>query len=130
MVEDMDADAYLARAALADLDDQLIIIRVPNVELALKFFFKTAEYSATPKADLVLLDINLAGESGYDLLEIMRGDDGLKGIPVVVFSTSARQIDKQKSLSLGALAHFGKPWTYTGYEETMREIVQLMPRSS
>ena len=31
MVEDMDADAYLARAALADLDDQLIIIRVPNV---------------------------------------------------------------------------------------------------
>jgi CheY-like chemotaxis protein len=64
------------------------------------------------------------------LLEIMRGDDGFKSIPVVVFSTSAGQIDTQKSLSLGALALFRKPWTYTGYEEAMLEIVQLMYRSS
>ena len=44
------------------MDDQLIIICVPNGELALKFFFKTAEYSATPRADLVRLDINLLAE--------------------------------------------------------------------
>jgi CheY-like chemotaxis protein len=128
LIEDAEPDAQLITTALVELGDQLNVFRVENADLALRFFFKAAEYSATPRADLVILDINLPGKSGYDLLEIMQGDAGLRGIPVVVFSTAARPSDKEKSLSLGAMAHIPKPWTYTGYENAVRKMVGMIPK--
>jgi CheY-like chemotaxis protein len=128
LVEDVDSDAHLVEAALAELDDQITVFRVENVELALKFFLKSAEFSETPRADLVLLDINLPGKNGYDLLETMQSDAGLKGIRVVILSTAGNPTDRAKSLSLGAVGHIGKPWTYTGYEEAAREILQMIQK--
>jgi two-component system, chemotaxis family, response regulator Rcp1 len=130
LVEDVDSDAHLVEAAFAELDDQITVFRVGNVDLALKFFLKSAEFSATPRADLVLLDINLPGKNGYDLLETMQSDAGLRGIRVVVLSTAGNPADKPKSLSLGAVGHIGKPWTYTGYEAAAREILQMIRKDS
>jgi CheY-like chemotaxis protein len=52
----------------------------------------------------------------------------LKGIPVVIFSAADTPSDQRKSLSLGASAHIGKPCSYDGYLEVLREVVKMIPQ--
>jgi CheY-like chemotaxis protein len=105
--------------------DQLVSVS-PTIVLdeAYRFLFKVGKYKKAPKPDLILLDLNLCPDSGYEVLEIIQGAIALKGIPVVVFSAADNPSDQKKSLSLGAFAHIGKPCSYDGYLKVLREVVK------
>src|SRR5512133_1327898 len=62
-----------------------------------------------PRPNLVILDLNLPLVSGFDVLKWMRQQDGLKNIPVVIFSSSARQEDRTRAQELGANEYVQKP---------------------
>ncbi len=62
--------------------------------------------------DLILLDLNLPGHSGFDVLTTVRGGAHPNLVPVVVLSTSDSEADCQKSYALGANAFFTKPATF------------------
>src|SRR5579864_1299293 len=55
--------------------------------------------------DLVILDLNLPGLSGYDVLQ----QCDPKSVPVVVFSVSSNQADAKRALELGAREFVHKP---------------------
>ena len=59
--------------------------------------------------DLILLDINLPGISGIDLLTQMKKDERLKDISVVILTGSNEDQDIQKSYDLGASSYLVKP---------------------
>ena len=58
---------------------------------------------------VILLDLNLPGMSGVELLEAIKTDDRFKDIPVVVLTTSAEGSDVRRCYALGAAGYIKKP---------------------
>lgn len=71
---------------------------------------------------LVLLDINMPGCSGLDLLKIVKGIDHLRAIPVVMLSASEYTEDIKESYGYGANAYMVKPLIY----QELQQIIGLL----
>ncbi|MBC7903079.1 MAG: response regulator [Gemmatimonadaceae bacterium] len=63
---------------------------------------------------LVLLDINMPGISGKELLLTVRADNRFRHIPIVMFTTSASRQDKVECMTYGANCFLTKPSSYNG----------------
>lgn len=61
---------------------------------------------------LILLDINMARQNGFETLEQVRSMPMFAHLPIVMFTTSSDLIDRQRSLSLGANQYLTKPARY------------------
>jgi two-component system chemotaxis response regulator CheY len=59
--------------------------------------------------DLALIDINMPVMDGLKLISLMRGEDALKDIPIVVITTEGADEDRQRALKLGANEYLTKP---------------------
>lgn len=74
---------------------------------------RTAEegiYTALEKRpDLILMDIGLPGMDGYDALDILRGMDSLRRVPVIAVSAHAMPEDISRGLEAGFAAYITKP---------------------
>ena len=74
---------------------------------------------------LVLLDLNLPGLSGLDVLAILKADEKLSSIPVVIFSSSSHEQDRKKSFALGAKQYITKPNTFDEVVEALRSACSV-----
>jgi two-component system, chemotaxis family, response regulator PixH len=61
------------------------------------------------KPDLILLDVILPGQSGFELCREIKTDPRTSQIPVVICSTKNTGVDKMWGSMLGADAYLGKP---------------------
>ena len=86
---------------------------------ALAFLRREGQYADVPRPDLVLLDLNLPGKDGREVLAEMKSDPNLKTIPVVVLTTSQSDVDVLKSYNLGANCFITKP---VGMEEFAKVV--------
>jgi two-component system chemotaxis response regulator CheY len=59
--------------------------------------------------DLALIDINMPVMDGLKLISLIRGDDGLRDIPIVVITTEGASDDRRRALELGANEYLCKP---------------------
>jgi len=59
--------------------------------------------------DLALVDINMPVMDGLKLISLIRGEEGLKGMPIVVITTEGAKEDRERALSLGADEYLTKP---------------------
>jgi two-component system chemotaxis response regulator CheY len=59
--------------------------------------------------DLALIDINMPVMDGLKLISLIRGEDSLRGIPIVVITTEGAREDRERALSLGANEYLTKP---------------------
>lgn len=64
--------------------------------------------------DLIILDLNMPGITGVDLLKLIRSNKRLDGTPVVIFSTSAEEKDIKSVYALGANSYLQKPDSSVG----------------
>ena len=67
------------------------------------------EVAATNKPDLILLDINLPGMDGFEVLKLLKGRDGTKNTPVIAISANAMPKDIEKGLEAGFDDYITKP---------------------
>jgi len=75
--------------------------------------------------DLIFLDLNMPLIHGFECLKMLKENDRLKEIPVVIYSTSNNQPDVQRAAALGASAYLSKPSQYTHLCEKLRNILLL-----
>ena len=61
------------------------------------------------KADLLLLDLRLPGQSGWDVLKEIRNDPEIRTIPIIVFTASAAVLQKMRAIDMGATSYLVKP---------------------
>lgn len=109
LVEDEAADACLVRLALRDAEQNSQLHHVSDGAEALAFVQREARYAEVPRPKLVLLDLNMPRMNGREFLRHFRGDPNFNDIPVVVFSTSEYERDKESCFALGANDFVTKP---------------------
>lgn len=117
LVEDNPLDARATIRAAQKLKIANQIDHVTDGEAALEYLGTTSS-----KPDLVLLDLNLPGKDGHDVLAEMRASDELRRIPVVILTTSEDDADILSSYDLGANAFVTKPVTLEGWLEVASRI--------
>ncbi len=71
---------------------------------------------------LILLDLNMPGMGGRKTLEIIKKDDALRDIPVVVLTTSNYDVDVRMCYALGANTYVQKPVDFDVLSTAIRNI--------
>lgn len=74
--------------------------------------------------DLLLLDINMPGMDGWETLRLIRADDRLDTLPVVMFSIKGEVRDKVHGMQGGALDYITKPFEVDELLERVRRIFE------
>ncbi|MEZ5401524.1 MAG: response regulator [Bryobacteraceae bacterium] len=135
LVEDNEADVVLTRHTLADSKVLHSLHVVGDGEQAMAFLRQHGQYARSPRPDLVLLDLNLPGKDGREVLEEIKSDPALKRIPVVVVTSSPAEEDILRSYDSYANAFVTKPVDLSGVgrivksiEEFWFAVVKLPPR--
>ena len=98
---------------------------VSDGEEALAYLRKEGKYADAPRPDLVLLDLNLPRIDGREVLAVIKEDEDLRRIPVVVLTTSQADEDILRSYSLHANAYVTKPVDFERFIAVVRQIDQF-----
>ena len=114
-VEDDLDYALFMQSAVQEVKDTLNLAIVEDGTEAMLKLKQFAESKTKPK--LILLDLNLPGLSGLDLLKFIKDIPYLKSVPVILFSTSDHPDDVKKSIEFGANAYLTKP---DGYDNLVK----------
>jgi CheY-like chemotaxis protein len=109
LVEDSPGDVRLTIEALKDGKVRNDLSIVGDGVEALAFLNGEGKYAEAPRPDLILLDLNLPRMDGRELLAIIKQDDNLKRIPVVVLTTSEAEADVLRVYDLNANCYITKP---------------------
>jgi len=121
-VEDDPDDAALAQLALGALLSAYEWIVVRDGEAALRYLLSEASAPA-----LILLDLNLPRLSGIELLERLRAEwNGLRGARVIVLSSSAETLARDRAYALGAELCLRKPENNEESEAMVRRVARLL----
>jgi CheY-like chemotaxis protein len=77
---------------------------------------------------LILLDLKMPGMSGIEVLHEIRADDRLRGLPVVVVTSSALDSDKTEAIAAGASDYIQKPLALAQFSKDLDAILRrLLP---
>lgn len=125
LVEDNPGDVRLVREALrlGEVSHQLHVVR--DGVAALEFLQCRGDYADASRPDLVLLDLNLPRMDGKTLLQLIKADDALHRIPVVVLTTSSNQQEIATSYGLRANAVVTKPIDFDAFVAAVRGIEEF-----
>ena len=74
------------------------------------------------RPDLVLLDVNMPGMDGWELLRLLKADDLGRNLPIVMFTVKMEFRDKVHALQDGAYDYITKPFSY---EELLGRIERI-----
>lgn len=122
LVEDSPSDAMMTREAL---NHNKVLNRLHHVEDgidAMSFLKRIGKFSDAPRPGLVILDLNLPGKNGREVLEEIKQDSNLKTIPVVILTTSKAEEDIVRSYGLHANCYITKPVEFQKLAEVVRSI--------
>lgn len=121
-VEDDPGDALLTEQMMAQVKILVNLTIVGDGADALKYLKKQGQHTDRPRPDLILLDLNLPGMSGREILAEIKQDPDLKPIPVVVLTTSDADEDILKSYALGASCYVKKPVGLEAFSQVVAQI--------
>jgi CheY-like chemotaxis protein len=122
LVEDDPGDVLLTREAFEHQKVNNRLHVVNNGEDAINFLRQQGKFTDAPLPDLILLDLNLPGMHGREVLSTVKEDPGLRTIPVVVLTTSEAEEDVLRSYALHANAYVTKPVDFDRFMAVVRAI--------
>jgi len=118
IIDDDLVDAMTIKRAFKDIDVTNRIDLVGNGEEALEFL----RNESNEKPALIFLDLNMPKMSGLEFLRILRQDEQLNMIPVIILTTSKDEHDKIDSFKLGIAGYIVKPVDYMQFVEVIKTI--------
>jgi two-component system response regulator len=122
LIEDSKADILLLEEVLADCQRDIRLQVVHDGEEAMDFLHRRQSYVDAVIPHLIMLDLNLPRKDGFAVLSELKHDNGLKHIPVIVFSTSQVEDDINRSYTLHANCYVVKPHDLEGFTEVFNSI--------
>lgn len=92
---------------------------------ALDFLFRRGKYGdpeKSPRPCIILLDLNLPGTDGLEIVKEIKNNDELKKIPVVVLTTSSDERDIEQCYANGANSYIIKPVSFSGFMDAIQRF--------
>lgn len=121
--EEMDIELTLDAFREAHLANRIEVCRTGDE--ALDYLFARGDYGDRqrfPLPDLVLLDLNLPGTNGFEVLRRVKATDGLRRLPVIILTSSAEEGDRAMGYDCGANSYLVKPISFDGFLDVVRVI--------
>lgn len=125
MIEDdwVDADLVMAEFRRNCLLNQVRFIG--DGQDALDYLFCRGAHSSRNPAQLpvlILLDLNLPGVNGIEVLRQIRADSRTRGIPVIILTSSAKEKDLEESSKVGINGYLLKPLVFGQFADTIKRL--------
>ena len=118
-------DLFFLQRAFRKVCPSCVAVGVITVEDTIKYLSGEPPYSDRaqhPLPAMLLMDLNIPGLTGFDLLKWLQTRPDLDSVAVVVLTGSAYGSDLQKALDLGADEHHIKRHDYDHLHELIRDI--------
>jgi two-component system response regulator len=124
LVDDDENDLRMIAAVLGGTNAIAAVNFVHDGAEALDYLHGRGAFAAEPPPlpGLILLDLHMPRVNGWEVLRQVKGDERLRSIPIVIFSSSARDSDVAQSYALGANAYVVKPIDFTEFGRVVRAI--------
>ena len=125
LVEDDPADLKLIRSIIErpSIDHKIVIKKSAEEALDFLNYCKSPE-ELSIRPDLVILDLNMPGLGGREFLRIIKDDDVLKQIPIVILTSSTSEQDISDSYNLEAAGFITKPACLKEFEQVIHGITE------
>ena len=128
LVEDNPPDAYVIDRVLKRCGVPIDLRVVSDGEQALAIFQQSEADADYSQPSLILLDWNLPGLSGADVLGYVRRSERLRDVPVVIVTSTSSPAEVREMRRLGATAHFRKPTDLEAYLDLNRIVLEILPK--
>jgi CheY-like chemotaxis protein len=135
LVEDNPGDALLTLHSLEISKISTHLHVVEDGDQAMAFLHRKDGHHSSPRPDLILLDLNLPGKDGRQVLAEIKGDADLCLIPVVILTSSAADEDLRNAYQAHANSYILKPINFEHFCNTLNclleywfRLVKLPPR--
>lgn len=125
LAEDSEADVRLTRLALERSKIRNDLFTVSDGVEALEFLRREGAYPDALLPDVILLDLNMPRMGGREVLDVVKKDEDLKTIPVVILTTSREEQDVLESYKLHANCYVRKPLEVEGFFDVVRSIEEF-----
>ena len=127
LVEDNLSHALLVERGLEQASAKSTLIHVTDGEDALDYLlnrrrFTSANYNPRPR--LVLLDLRLPRMDGLDVLKVVKGDENLREIPVVILTSSLAEPDIIRAYHYSANSYLVKHIDFTEFRKQIIDAVE------
>lgn len=130
IVEDSDEDFYIFMRATQNLDSlarsPYRFLRFQDGDEVLDYLFRQGEYQNlnAPLPVAMLLDLNLPGTDGRDIIKQVKQISHLQTLPIIVLTTSNSQRDIQTCYQYGTNCYIIKPMDVPEMYQTIQTLVQ------
>ena len=124
LVEDNPRDLELTLVALAKSQLANEVITLRDGAEALDYLWRRGDYATREPGHpaVVLLDLKLPKVDGLEVLEKIKADPQLRGLPVVMLTSSREEFDLVRSYDLGVNAYVVKPVEFRDFLEAIRDL--------
>jgi chemotaxis family two-component system response regulator Rcp1 len=130
LVEDNLADAKLAIKIFKETDDSHEVIHVIDGEKAMSYLRLSAQGLGESQPDLVILDLNLPGKNGREILAEIKNHEDLKHIPVIILTSSDSDSDIYESFKAHANSYVKKSVDLFEFIEVLRSFKKFWLQSA
>jgi chemotaxis family two-component system response regulator Rcp1 len=122
LVEDNPGDVRLTTELLKDSKIRNRVAVASDGNSAIDFLYRRGQFQDAFRPDLVLLDLNLPGADGREVLKEIKNQPQFRQIPVVVLTSSSADEDVLRSYDLRANCYITKPVTLEQFSRIIRQI--------
>ena len=128
LVDDEAAHATLVERNLRRVGFEQDIVKLERGQALLDLIFGLGDYEQLPPPDfpLILLDLNMPGKSGMDVLKEIKSNVETSHIPIIVLTTSDDPAEIEQCYQLGCNAYIIKPVTPAEFKEKMGELGKFL----
>ncbi|MBL0319865.1 MAG: response regulator [Alphaproteobacteria bacterium] len=119
VIEDSDDDFYATKRALQSSQSQSELIRFVSAEDGIRHLFQ-----AVNMPDLILMDLNLPGQSGIEATRKIKSQNTYKDIPIVMLSSSPNAKDIEEAYRAGVVQYLHKSFDVNVYFNHIRDVTR------
>ncbi|MBT1706230.1 response regulator [Chryseosolibacter indicus] len=119
LIDDDQDDQHIFLEALQVIDRSIVCYTAKDGKDAL-----TQLQDSLLLPDIIFLDLNMPIMNGKECLKALKTDKNLKHLPVIIYSTSSAEKEKENCLKLGAVQYISKPPQFNALISTLESTLQ------
>ena len=122
LIEDNPIDILVLKKTFSNINANCSFSEFADAEKALVHLQNLKAVDSEQLPDIIITDLDLPRMNGHELLVLLKKDETLKSIPVVMFTNSSSEMDVKRAYSLNVNSYIVKPLNLAIYKETIRSF--------